>query len=114
MCCFFFFFFFSSRRRHTRSLCDWSPDVCSSDLDGGLDFWALQQRLHPAASRVNMLAEKTPASFVAFDLLALGDGDLTAAPFAERRAALERALQDASPPVHVTPITRDIDVARGW
>jgi ATP-dependent DNA ligase len=82
--------------------------------DGGLDFWALQQRIHPAASRVSLLAEKTPASFVAFDLLALGDDDLTVAPFAERRAALERALQDAAPPVHVTPITRDVDVARGW
>jgi ATP-dependent DNA ligase len=81
--------------------------------DGGLVFWALQQRIHPAASRVSLLAEKTPASFVAFDLLALGDDDLTVAPFAERRAALERALQDAAPPVHVTPITRDVDVARG-
>src|SRR3954469_705436 len=54
---------------------------------GGLDFWALQQRLHPAASRVRMLADKTPASFVAFDLLALGEADLTGAPFAERRTA---------------------------
>src|SRR6476660_2909746 len=52
--------------------------------EGGLDFWALQQRIHPAASRVGMLAERTPASFVAFDLLALGDEDLTGAPFAER------------------------------
>ena len=56
----------------------------------------------------------TPASFVAFDLLALGDDDLTGAPFAERRAALERALADAAPPVHVTPITRDEAVARAW
>src|SRR3954447_11116376 len=82
--------------------------------DGGLDFSALQQRIHPAASRVDLLAEKTPAGFVAFDLLALGDDDLTAAPFAERRAALEQALRDAAPPVHLTPITRDTDVARGW
>jgi ATP-dependent DNA ligase len=82
--------------------------------DGGLDFSALQQRIHPAASRVGLLAEKTPAGFVAFDLLALGDDDLTAAPFAERRAALEQALQDAAPPVHLTPITRDMDVARTW
>jgi ATP-dependent DNA ligase len=81
---------------------------------GGLDFQALQQRLHPAASRVNMLADKTPASFVAFDLLALGDDDLTGAPFAERRAVLERTLLDAEPPVHLTPITRDMDVARAW
>jgi ATP-dependent DNA ligase len=82
--------------------------------DGGLDFWALQQRIHPAASRVNRLAEETPASFVAFDLLALGDDDLTGRPFAQRRAALERALADAAPPVHVTPLTRDLDEARDW
>src|SRR3954466_14052202 len=81
---------------------------------GGLDFWALQQRIHPAASRVNMLADKTPASFAAFDLLALGDEDLTQAPFAERRAALEQALANAEPPVHVTPITRDERLAREW
>jgi ATP-dependent DNA ligase len=80
----------------------------------GLDFWALQQRLHPAASRVNMLAEKTPASFIAFDLLALGDEDLTKRPFAERRARLEQALATAGPPVHLTPITRDERVARDW
>jgi ATP-dependent DNA ligase len=82
--------------------------------DGGLDFWALQQRIHPAASRVELLAEKTPAGFVAFDLLALAGDDLTDAPFAQRRAALERALRHAAPPVHVTPITRDLDVARDW
>ncbi len=82
--------------------------------DGGLDFWALQQRIHPAASRVAMLSAATPASFVAFDLLALGDDDLTGAPFAERRALLGRALADAAPPVHLTPITRDETVARAW
>ena len=60
--------------------------------EGGLDFDALQQRLHPAESRVRMLAEKTPASFVAFDLLALDDRDLTGEPFAERRRLLEQAL----------------------
>jgi ATP-dependent DNA ligase len=81
---------------------------------GGLDFWALQQRIHPAASRVTLLAGTTPASFVAFDLLALGDDDLTGAPFAARRAALERALTAAAPPVHVTPITRDEARAREW
>jgi len=80
----------------------------------GLDFWALQQRIHPAASRVNMLAERTPASFIAFDLLALGDDDLTGRPFSERRATLERALAHAAPPVHLTPITRDEVVARSW
>ena len=56
--------------------------------DHGLDFEALQLRIHPAASRVRMLAEETPASFIAFDLLALGDDDYTARPFSERRAAL--------------------------
>jgi ATP-dependent DNA ligase len=80
----------------------------------GLDFWALQQRLHPAASRVALLAAKTPASFIAFDLLALGDDDLTERPFEQRRAALERALADAAPPVHLTPITRDEQLARQW
>jgi ATP-dependent DNA ligase len=79
-----------------------------------LDFEVLQQRIHPAASRVTMLSETTPASFVAFDLLALGDDDLTGLPFAERRAALERALADALPPVHVTPLTRDHALAQQW
>ena len=82
--------------------------------DGGLDFWALQQRIHPAASRVALLAASSPASFIAFDLLALGDDDLTGEPFEVRRAALERALADAAPPVHLTPITRDEEVARAW
>ena len=80
----------------------------------GLDFEALLQRIHPAASRINLLAGQTPASFVAFDLLALGDEDLTERPFAERRELLERALADAKPPVHLTPITRDEDTARRW
>lgn len=79
-----------------------------------LDFEALQQRIHPAASRVALLAEQTPASFVAFDLLALGDDDLTQRPFAERRALLEQALADAAPPVHVTPLTADLEEARRW
>jgi ATP-dependent DNA ligase len=79
-----------------------------------LDFEVLQQRVHPAASRVKMLSETTPASFVAFDLLALGDDDLTGLPFAERRAALERALAAAKPPVHVTPLTRDHALAQQW
>jgi ATP-dependent DNA ligase len=82
--------------------------------DGGLDFWALQQRIHPAKSRVDMLAEKTPASFVAFDLLALGDEDLTTTPFEQRRARLEKALRGAAPPIHLTPITRDEATAQEW
>lgn len=80
----------------------------------GLDFWALQQRIHPAASRVTRLAAETPASFVAFDLLALGDDDLTGLPFERRRALLEEALRDAEPPVHLTPITRDEATAAAW
>ena len=82
--------------------------------DKGLDFEALLQRIHPAESRINMLARATPASFVAFDLLALDDTDLRPAPFAERRAALERALAGAEPPVHLTPATSDTKVAAEW
>jgi ATP-dependent DNA ligase len=81
---------------------------------GRLDFEALQLRLHPAASRVRLLAAQTPAHFVAFDLLALGADDYTERPFAERRAALEAALADARPPVHVTPATSDRAVAERW
>ncbi len=88
--------------------------VVASEDGRTLDFWALQQRLHPAASRVRLLAARTPAAFVAFDLLALGDDDLTGRPFRERRAALEQALAAAAPPVHVTPVTRDEAVARAW
>lgn len=82
--------------------------------DSGLDFEALQQRVHPAASRVRLLAEKTPACFVAFDLLALGDVDLRAEPFERRRAALVEALAGAGPTFHVTPGTTDVEVARRW
>ncbi|GAB3590062.1 ATP-dependent DNA ligase [Angustibacter peucedani] len=84
--------------------------------EGGdrLDFEALQQRIHPADSRVRLLAEQTPASFVAFDLLALGDDDLTGRPFAERRAALVEALATAGPPIHLTPATTDPEVAQQW
>jgi ATP-dependent DNA ligase len=80
----------------------------------GLDFDALQLRLHPAASRVAKLAGTTPASFVAFDLLAEGDRDLRARPQAERRALLEKALARASGSVHLTPCTRDRSLAREW
>ena len=81
---------------------------------GALDFELLQLRLHPAASRVRLLAEQTPASFVAFDLLCLDDEDLRALPFVERRRRLEQALADAEPPVHLTPITDDAAVAARW
>lgn len=79
-----------------------------------LDFEALQQRIHPAASRVRLLAEQTPAAFVAFDLLAVGDEDLTGEPFALRRARLAEALGKAEPPIHLTPITDDLGTARQW
>ena len=79
-----------------------------------LDFEALQQRIHPADSRVRLLAKETPARFVAFDLLALGDDDLMKRPFAERRAALEDALKAAAPPIHVTAATTDRAVAQDW
>jgi ATP-dependent DNA ligase len=82
--------------------------------DHGLDFEALQQRVHPADSRVRMLAEKTPASFIAFDLLALGDDDYTGRPFAERRAALVDALAGSGPSIHVTPATTDLALAQRW
>ena len=81
---------------------------------GRLDFEALQLRLHPAASRVRLLAAQTPAYFVAFDLLALGSDDYTERPFAERRAALEAALAEARPPIHLTPTTADRGVAEQW
>lgn len=80
----------------------------------GLDFGALQLRLHPAASRVAKLAAELPSSFVAFDLLALGDEDLRALPQVERRARLEAALASARAPVHLTPSTRDPVVAEEW
>ncbi|HEU4331758.1 MAG TPA: ATP-dependent DNA ligase [Lapillicoccus sp.] len=81
---------------------------------GALDFEALQLRLHPAASRVRLLAEQTPASFVVFDVLAVGDDDLTSRPFAERRHRLEDLLAGAEPPVHLTPITDDEALAERW
>jgi ATP-dependent DNA ligase len=79
-----------------------------------LDFEALQQRIHPAASRVKLLAAETPASFVAFDLLALDNDDVTGQPFARRRAMLAEALATADAPVYVTPLTEDMDTARRW
>ena len=90
-------------------------EIIVANLDGNtLDFEALQQRIHPAASRVKMLSVATPASFVAFDLLAIGDDNLMDTPLVERRAALERALADAQPPVHITPATRDAGEAQRW
>jgi ATP-dependent DNA ligase len=82
--------------------------------EDGLDFDALQMRLHPAASRVARLAAETPSSFVAFDLLAEDDRDLRARPQSERRARLETALVRAGSQVHLTPCTRDRAVAQDW
>jgi ATP-dependent DNA ligase len=79
-----------------------------------LDFEALQQRIHPAASRVRLLAEQTPATFIAFDLLALGDADYTGLPFTQRRAALLDALVGAAVPICLTPATTDRAVAEQW
>ena len=80
----------------------------------GLDFDALQLRLHPAASRVAKLAAHSPSSFVAFDLLAVDGESIMMQPQRERRQQLERLLANARPPVHLTPMTRDRDVARDW
>ncbi|MPY83808.1 MAG: ATP-dependent DNA ligase [Actinophytocola sp.] len=82
--------------------------------ENGLDFDLLQNRLHPAASRVRKLAAETPASFVAFDLLALGDDDHTGEPFRKRRSLLEQVLDARLARVHLTPLTEDPDVAQDW
>jgi ATP-dependent DNA ligase len=79
-----------------------------------LEFEVLQQRIHPAASRVKLLSEQTPARFVTFDLLAVDETDYTTQPFEQRRVALEQVLAGASAPIHLTPATRDHDVAVQW
>ena len=80
----------------------------------GLDFEALLQRIHPADSRVRRLAVETPASFVAFDILAFDDQDVRQVPFADRRGLVCKALGEVRPPVHVTPCTDDRDTATDW
>ncbi|SCE11127.1 ATP-dependent DNA ligase [Streptomyces sp. di188] len=96
------------------------PERCVVDgeiviaREGHLDFDALTERIHPADSRVRTLAERTPASFVAFDLLALADESLLDVPLTDRRKLLVRALRDVTPPVHVAPATTDVEVAEGW
>lgn len=96
-----------------RAVIDGEIVIADSDRNC-LDFEALQQRIHPAAGRVTLLSEQTPASFIAFDLLALDDADLTEEPLTKRREALERVLADATPPIHLTPATRDLETARRW
>jgi ATP-dependent DNA ligase len=90
-------------------------EIVIEDAEGvRLNFETLQMRIHPAASRVKLLSEQTPARFVAFDLLALDDVDHTGRPFEERRATLVEALAPAGPPVHVTPATTDRKLAERW
>jgi DNA ligase D-like protein (predicted polymerase) len=88
--------------------------LVSPESGDRLDFDLLQQRIHPAASRVRKLAAETPASFVAFDLLAVDGESYVGRPFAERRVALERALAGAEAPIHLTPATPDRDLAKEW
>ncbi len=96
------------------------PEGCVVDGEivivtaAGLDFDALQLRLHPAASRVAKLATETPSAFVGFDVLAIDGRDVRGAPQAERRVLLERLLGKAQPPIHLTPATRDREVAVEW
>jgi ATP-dependent DNA ligase len=82
--------------------------------DGGLDFEALQLRIHPAASRVKLLSQEIPASIVFFDLLCDGDRDLRSEPFRSRREALESLLSSVAPPIHLTPATYESSVASDW
>jgi ATP-dependent DNA ligase len=104
---------------HAACLAD-LPEGCVVDgeiviaTSHGLDFDALQLRLHPAASRVAQLAQATPAAFVAFDLIAIGGRDLRGVPQGERRVLLEQAFADIEPPIHVTPMTRTRAVALEW
>lgn len=96
------------------------PERCVVDgelivaIDGKLDFDALGQRIHPAESRVNMLAEETPADFVAFDILALGDEGFIEEPFSSRRKTLEKVAKSFKSPVHLAPATDDPEEAMVW
>ncbi len=102
------------------ALADALPERCVVDgeivvrREGRLEFEVLQQRIHPAKSRVDLLAAQTPASFIAFDLLAEGDESLLDTPFQQRRSRLEAMLDSAAGSVHLTPITTDPDQAEHW
>ncbi|MFN2527063.1 MAG: ATP-dependent DNA ligase [Actinomycetota bacterium] len=118
------------RSRNQRPLARYFPELVeafaairrSFILDGeiviltrtGTDFDALLQRLHPAKSRVERLALETPASFIAFDLVALDEEDLAKEPFERRRSRLTKLLEDTGPPLFLTPATGDVDVAQDW
>jgi len=97
--------------REPRFVLDGEVVVVGAD---GLDFGALQQRVHPAESRVRMLSEATPAWFIAFDLLAEGDQDLRKLPLGERRKRLEKLLKGVKAPIFLTPYTRDVKTAEDW
>ncbi|HLY51168.1 MAG TPA: ATP-dependent DNA ligase [Solirubrobacteraceae bacterium] len=86
-------------------------EIVIDDPDGGQDFDALQQRIHPAQSRINMLAEQTPARYIAFDLLAADDASWLERPFEERRQRLEQAAEDR---IAITPLTHDAAEAEPW
>jgi ATP-dependent DNA ligase len=102
-------------RAHLPERCVIDGEIVVPDFKSGrLDFEALQLRIHPAASRVRLLAEQTPAHFVAFDLLALGSTSYMEVPFTERRAVLESALAGVASPIHLTPATSDKSVAGQW
>src|ERR1700723_1488757 len=101
-------------------LCAQLPERCALDgeiviaRDGALDFDALQLRLHPAASRVKLLSEQTPASVILFDVLCEGSADLRSEPCRKRRETLTSMLQSAAPPLHVTPASEDRNIAADW
>ncbi len=101
-------------------LLDQLPERCVLDgelaviTDDELDFEALQQRIHPAKSRIDLLAVQTPSSYIAFDILALGGDDLRGEPFVRRRQLLAEVLTSAAPPLHLTPATTDRTAAAEW
>jgi ATP-dependent DNA ligase len=99
---------------NTPRRCVLDGEIVVPAADGSLDFPALQQRIHPADSRVRRLAEETPAAFVAFDILALDDEDLRKSPLSRRRALLVQSLSDAKPPIYLTPSTESPETARDW
>jgi ATP-dependent DNA ligase len=119
------------RSRNDRPLARYFPELTESFLslaipqfaidgeivvasDSRFDFEALLARLHPAASRVEQLRHRTPASLMAFDLLAVGQEDLRSQPFAVRRARLAELLEEATPPIALSPITEDSELASAW